>query len=61
MFEHGTMVFYGDTVPHWVIEWQANNGPGCYWLVNANGDTPTASPDEVTLYPILQNRDDSEE
>jgi hypothetical protein len=48
------MVFWGSAVPHWVIEWQPENGDGgSYWLVNGAGETPVATEDEITLYPIL--------
>ena len=50
-YERGTMVFWGSSVPYWVIEWQAENGPGCYWLVNAAGEPATATQDEIQLYP----------
>jgi hypothetical protein len=52
-YEHGDMVFWGSAVPHWVIEWQPENGPGAYWLVNGAGETPVATEDDITLYPIL--------
>ena len=29
-FQDGTLVFWGGKKPYWVIEWQADNGPGCY-------------------------------
>jgi hypothetical protein len=46
------MVFWGDdNRPWWVIEWQANNGPGCYWIVNAAGDSATATDEELSLTP----------
>lgn len=51
-FIRGTMVFWGDDRrPWWVIEWQADNGPGCYWIVNADGDSGTAGEAELTLVP----------
>ena len=53
-YQHGDMVFWGSAVPHWVIEWQPENGEGgSYWLVNGAGETPVATEDEITLYPIL--------
>jgi len=51
-FIRGTMVFWGDDkCPWWVIEWQQDNGPGCYWIVNAAGVSGTAGEDELALYP----------
>lgn len=50
----GTMVFWGDddSRPWWVLEWQADNGPGCYWIVNAVGDAGTADENDVSLWPF---------
>lgn len=50
-FPRGTMVFWLDSVPRWVIEWQEHNGPGAYWLVDANGNSAVAGPDEISLIP----------
>lgn len=48
----GTMVFWGDdNRPWWVLEWQQENGPGCYLIVNAAGESGAAGEDELTLYP----------
>lgn len=48
----GTMVFWGDDKrPWWVLEWQQDNGTGCYWIVNAAGVSGTAGEDELALYP----------
>ena len=56
-YEHGDMVFWGSAVPHWVIEWQPENGPGAYWLVNGAGESAVAAPSELTEYPINQKID----
>jgi len=50
--ERGTMVFWGSSVPYWVIDWQPENGPGAYWLVNGAGESAVAAPSELTEYPI---------
>jgi hypothetical protein len=50
--QRGTIVFWlEDARPWWVIEWQENNGSGCYWLVNADGDNATATEYEISLIP----------
>jgi len=33
--------------PYWVVEWQDDNGE-CYWLVDAKGQTYSASVEEIT-------------
>ena len=49
----GDMVFWGDTVPYWVVEWQPKNGTGVYWLINAAGKSAVAEPNELTLRPPI--------
>ncbi len=50
--QHGTMVFWdGQLRPYWVIEWQAENGDGCYWIVDGEGNHATAGEDELSLTP----------
>lgn len=48
------MVFWGDTVPWWVVEWQPENGDGAYWLINAKGESAVAGEEELSLHPVLQ-------
>jgi hypothetical protein len=55
--ERGKMVFWGSSVPYFVIEWQPENGPGAYWLVNGAGESAVAAPSELTEYPINQKID----
>lgn len=50
--QRGTMVFWdGQLRPYWVIEWQPENGDGCYWIVDGEGNHATASEDELSLTP----------
>jgi hypothetical protein len=46
--ERGKMVFWGSSVPYFVIEWQPENGPG---------ESAVAAPSELTEYPINQKID----
>lgn len=48
----GTMVFWGGAKPWWIIEWQANNGPGCYWLTDATGFAGCANDEDLSFTPI---------
>jgi hypothetical protein len=47
------MVFWGDEDrrPWWVVQWQENNGPGAYWITNADGDPAVACEKELSLTP----------
>ena len=54
-YKHGDMVFWGDTIPYWVIEWQPENG--AYWLTNAAGESGVATPEELTLHPIWRKQE----
>ena len=56
-YKHGDMVFWGDTIPYWVIKWQPENGTGAYWLINAAGESGVATPEELTLDPIWRKQD----
>ena len=56
-YKHGDMVFWGDTIPYWVIEWQPENGTGAYWLINAAGESGVATPEELTLHPIWRKQE----
>ena len=56
-YKHGDMVFWGDTIPYWVIEWQPENGTGAYWLTNAAGESGVATPEELTLHPIWRKQE----
>jgi hypothetical protein len=51
-YKRGTLVFWGCSCPYWVLEWQPENGDGCYWLINAAGESATAGQEEITLHPI---------
>ena len=62
--KRGEMVFWSadnDGRPRWVIEWQKNNGDGCYWLVDASGEGCTATKGELSYYPYLKKRKDEDE
>lgn len=51
-YKCGTMVFWnGETKPYWVLQWQAKNGAGCYWIIDAEGNSATAAPDDLTRLP----------
>ena len=49
----GTMVFWRDKKPHWIIKWQPKNGSGAYWIVDANGNSGVAEDEDLTLRPKL--------
>ena len=58
--QRGTMVFWDgkhcsvdrdQLRPYWVIEWQPENGDGCYWIVDGEGNHATAGEDELSLTP----------
>ena len=49
-FKRGDMVFWGDTVPNWVVEWQPKNGT--YRIINAAGESAFVEPNKLTLIPI---------
>jgi len=47
----GTMVFWDSQKPWWIIEWQENNGEGCYWVNHAWGHWRTARHSELSFHP----------
>ena len=51
--QRGTMVFCNsEKRSYWVIEWQAHNGiDGCYWIVDSDGNSATATDDELSALP----------
>ena len=51
-FKNSDMVFWcTEPQPYWVIEWQPENGEGCYWLVDAKGQSATATENELSFRP----------
>ena len=50
----GTLVFWDDSKPYWVVEWQPNNGiVGCYWLIDSEGGSATAGTEELSSTPVF--------
>lgn len=51
-YKRGTLVFWGSAPePWWVVEWNPDNGPGAYWIVDAEGTPGVACPDELSMHP----------
>jgi len=51
-YKRGTMVFWNrEKQPYWVLKWQAENGDGCYWIIDAEGNSATAAPIDLTRLP----------
>ena len=50
----GTMIFQrGEKKPYWIIEWQPENGSGCYWIAVANGNWGVSLEESLYLLPQL--------
>jgi hypothetical protein len=50
--KRGTLVFWGDNRPWWIVEWQPTNGFGSYWIIDASGMSGVATDDELSLFPV---------